>query len=200
MFTSSVLLPAVLVALAAYLVGSLSAAVIVCRLMGLPDPRDVGSGNPGATNVLRIGGKFPAALTLVGDALKGMLPVAVTGMLTGHEPTIALAALAAFTGHLYPVFFGFKGGKGVATALGALLGLHPLTGLLALVSWLAISLVFRRSSLAALATFVLVPLYLLIGGHTVYAALYVFIGALLFYTHRANIRRLLDGTEPVIGR
>ncbi len=167
--------------------------------MGLGDPRDSGSGNPGATNVLRMGGKFPAALTLLGDALKGFLPVVITWLLVAHPPTVALVALAAFLGHLYPVFFDFKGGKGVATALGALLGISGSTGALALLTWLACTLAFRISSLAALVTFALVPIYLLITGEPVFTVAYLVIGALIFYCHRANLQRIVAGTEPKIG-
>jgi len=167
--------------------------------MGLGDPRQSGSGNPGATNVLRMGGKFPAGLTLLGDALKGFLPVVVTWLLVKHPPTVALVALASFLGHLYPVFFDFRGGKGVATALGALLGISLSSGMLALLTWLACSLTFRVSSLAALITFALVPIYLAITGETVYSVAFVVIGALIFYCHRANIQRIFAGTEPKIG-
>lgn len=200
MFSLSLLLPAALASLCGYLIGSLSTAVIVSRAMGLPDPRGVGSGNPGATNVLRSGGRFAAGLTLLGDAAKGALPVLGTAALTAHAPTVVIAGLAAFLGHLYPVFFDFRGGKGVATALGALLALAPGSGLLAILSWLAIGLATRISSLAALATFVLVPLYLWMAERPVAATGFVIIGGLLFYTHRANIRRILDGTERRIGR
>ena len=167
--------------------------------MGLGDPRESGSGNPGATNVLRIGGKFPAGLTLLGDALKGFLPVVVTWLIVPHPPTVALVALASFLGHLYPVFFDFRGGKGVGTALGALIGISGSAGALALLTWLACSLAFRKSSLAALITFVLVPIYLLMTGESVYAVAFIVIGALIFYCHRANIKRILAGTEPKIG-
>ncbi|NND91098.1 MAG: glycerol-3-phosphate 1-O-acyltransferase PlsY [Granulosicoccus sp.] len=193
-------MPALLVAVLSYLAGSVSTAILVCRAMGLEDPRSTGSGNPGATNVLRVGGKLPAALTLLGDALKGFLPVIITTVLVDHPPTIALAALAAFMGHLYPIFFNMQGGKGVATALGTLLGLDMTVGALALLTWLAVSLAFRRSSLAALATFALVPVYLLFEGQQVFAVCFVFIGGFLYYTHRGNIRRLIAGTEPVIGK
>lgn len=168
--------------------------------MGLDDPRSAGSGNPGATNVLRLGGKLPAALTLLGDALKGFLPVAITAALTSHPPTIALAALAAFMGHLYPVFFQFQGGKGVATALGALFGIDLSVGALAVLTWLAVSLAFKRSSLAALITFVLVPVYLLFEAQQAFAFVFLIIGVFLFYTHRSNIQRLIAGTEPRIGK
>ncbi len=200
MFSVDLAIPALFVAVLSYLAGSVSTAIIVCRIMGLDDPRTAGSGNPGATNVLRVGGKVPAALTLLGDALKGFLPVAITAALVSHPPTIALAALAAFMGHLYPVFFQFQGGKGVATALGALLGIDLIVGALALLTWLAVSLAFKRSSLAALVTFLLVPVYLLFEGQQAFALAFVIITAFLFYTHRGNIRRLLDGSEPSIGK
>lgn len=197
--TLSSTLIALVAAAAAYLIGSVSTAVIVCRMMGLGDPRQAGSGNPGATNVLRLGGKFPAALTLLGDALKGFLPVVVTWLIVKHPPTVALVALAAFLGHLYPVFFDFRGGKGVATALGALLGISGATGALALLTWLACSLTFRKSSLAALITFALIPIYLTMTGETVYTVAFLVIGALIFYCHRDNIKRIMAGTEPKIG-
>ena len=200
MFAANLAFPTLLLTGFAYLAGSLSTAIIVCRAMGLGDPRSGGSGNPGATNVLRLGGKLPAALTLLGDALKGFLPVVIASLVSSHSPTIALVGIAAFLGHLYPVFFDFRGGKGVATALGVLLGLHPAVGALALLTWLATSLTFRKSSLAALLTFLLVPIYLLTDGAQVFAMAFVLIGALLFYTHRQNIQRLLDGTEPEIGK
>jgi len=199
-FAANLAFPALLLTSLAYLAGSLSTAIIVCRAMGLGDPRSEGSGNPGATNVLRLGGKLPAALTLLGDALKGFLPVVIASLVSSHTPTIALVGIAAFLGHLYPVFFDFRGGKGVATALGVLLGLHPAVGALALLTWLAVSLTFRKSSLAALLTFVLVPIYLLTDGAQIYAVAFVLIGGFLFYTHRQNIQRLLDGTEPEIGK
>ena len=200
MFSADLAIPALFVGVLAYLAGSVSAAILVCKAMGLNDPRTEGSGNPGATNVLRVGGKVPAALTLLGDALKGFLPVIVTAALIGHPPTVALAALAAFLGHLYPIFFDFRGGKGVATGFGALLGLNLTIGALALLTWLAMSLAFKRSSLAALLTFVLIPLYLLFDQQTTFAVAFVIIGAFIFYTHRSNIQRLINGTEPLIGK
>lgn len=200
MFAAELALPAIITAVLAYLAGSISAAILVCRAMGLEDPRTAGSGNPGATNVLRVGGKVPAALTLLGDGLKGFLPVLATSLITSHPPTIALAAIAAFLGHLYPVFFQFQGGKGVATALGALLGISLSVGALALLTWLAVSLTFKRSSLAALVTFVLVPVYLLFDAQQVSALAFVLIAAFLFFTHRSNISRLIAGTEPLIGK
>lgn len=186
--------------LAAYLVGSVSSAIIVCRTLGLPDPRQHGSNNPGATNVLRIGGKGAAAMTLAGDMLKGLLPTLIATW-AGFQPiVIAGVAVAAFAGHLFPVFFQFRGGKGVATALGALLGAAPVAGLLALASWLAFSLAFRISSVAALCSFVLVPLFLLIKGQHYLAAGFTVIAVMLFFTHRSNLARLRAGTEPRLGQ
>ncbi len=182
-----------------YLAGSISAAILVCRLRGLPDPRSTGSGNPGATNVLRTGGKSAAAMTLVGDALKGVIPVVIARLMGLDASVVALVAVAAFLGHLYPVFFNFEGGKGVATALGALLATNITAGLLALLIWLAASLAGRRSSLAALVTFALVPILLLMEAAPVAATAFTLIGVGLFYTHRSNIGRLLNGTEPRIG-
>lgn len=190
---------AAIAAALSYLAGSVSAAIIVCRLRGLPDPRTQGSGNPGATNVLRVGGKSAAAMTLAGDAIKGFLPVLIAKLLGLDDTIVALVAVAAFVGHLYPVFFNFEGGKGVATALGALMAANWTAGLLALLIWLAVSLWGERSSLAALMTFALVPLLLVMEAERVMAVAFVMIALGLVFTHRANIRRLLDGTEPRIG-
>lgn len=184
----------------AYLLGSLSSAIILCRLTGLPDPRTQGSGNPGATNVLRFGGKKLAVLTLLGDLLKGLLPVLLARWLSASELILALVALAAFLGHLYPIFFGFKGGKGVATALGALLGLAWPVALAAAATWLAMALISRISSLSALAAALLAPAYMwwLTSSRELFAAVAV-MSALLFWRHRSNIRNLLQGTEGRIG-
>ncbi|MCF6209197.1 MAG: glycerol-3-phosphate 1-O-acyltransferase PlsY [Gammaproteobacteria bacterium] len=182
--------------LGAYLAGSLSAAIITCRLMGLPDPRSQGSGNPGATNVMRVGGRKPAAITLAGDAIKGLLPVLLAQALAVSTPVLALTALAAFLGHLYPLFFGFKGGKGVATAFGVLTALAWPVALCLLGVWLLMAKVFHISSLAALMAAALSPLFMgwlrpvpeLIGVSVV-------ISAMLIWRHRQNIRQLLDGSE-----
>ncbi len=188
-----------LVIFAAYLLGSISSAIIVCRLLNLPDPRGQGSGNPGATNVMRIGGKKAAAITLVGDMLKGLIPVLVAKFLGASIAVQALVAVAAFLGHLYPVFFGFRGGKGVATALGVLLGLHWPVGLLTIATWLVIAKVFKVSSLAALLSILVTPLYIwwLIPERSLIIAM-LFMGTLLFWRHRSNIRNLLDGSEGKI--
>jgi len=184
----------------AYLAGSVSSAIIVCRLLGLPDPRGQGSGNPGATNVLRIGGKKAAAITLIGDMLKGLVPVLIAKALGATLAVQAMVAVAAFLGHLYPVFFGFRGGKGVATALGVLLGLHWPVGLLTIATWLVIAKLFRISSLAALLSLLVTPLYIwwLIPDRSLIIAV-VFMVALLFWRHRSNIRNLFQGTEGHLG-
>jgi len=179
-----------------YVLGSLSSAIIVCRLLGLPDPRGEGSGNPGATNVLRIGGKKAAAITLIGDMLKGLIPVLIAKLLGASIAVQAMVAVAAFLGHLYPLFFGFRGGKGVATALGVLLGLHWPVGLLTIATWLVIAKLFKISSLAALLAILVTPLYIwwLIPERSLILAM-LFMGALLFWRHRSNIRNLIAGTE-----
>lgn len=190
------MITATLLILAAYLLGSVSSAIIVCRLMGLPDPRTQGSKNPGATNVLRIGGKRAAAITLVGDSLKGLLPMLV-GHLLGVGP-VALAGigLAAFLGHLYPVFFGFQGGKGVATALGVQLGLAWPIGLSVAAIWLFVAKVLKISSLSALISMALAPVIVwLFWPEPTLIGMQLIITGLLFWRHRSNIRNLLAGTE-----
>ncbi len=183
-----------------YLAGSISTAIIVCRIMGLPDPRSEGSRNPGATNVLRFGGKKAAAITLAGDFLKGLGPVLLARGLGVEETGLALTALAAFLGHLYPVFFGFGGGKGVATAFGVILGLSWLTALAALATWLIMAFAVRISSLSALTAAALTPLYAwLFGLPPVYVAAILVMVILLIWRHRSNIRQLLAGTEDTIG-
>ncbi len=184
-----------------YLVGSISSAVLVCKLLGLPDPRHEGSGNPGATNVLRLGSKPGAALTLAGDVFKGVIPVLVARWLSNDSLVISLAALAAFLGHLFPVFFRFHGGKGVATALGLFAAISPLLALMLVATWLAVALVFRFSSLAALVSAILAPVYAWwIPGQPDYALLALVLALTLFWRHRDNIRRLLNGTESRIGK
>lgn len=189
-----------LIIIGAYLIGSLASAIIVCHIMGLPDPRGQGSGNPGATNVLRIGGKKAAAITLLGDLIKGLLPVVLAHLLGLPDWAIATTACAAFLGHLFPIFFGLQGGKGVATAFGAGLGLSLWAALLALLTWLIMAAVFRISSLAALTAAVLTPAYLwLLTEPAEYAVAMSVMAILLIIRHRANIQRLLAGTESRIG-
>ena len=195
----------VLAMLAAYLVGSLSFAVIVSRAMGLKDPRTYGSHNPGATNVLRSGNRAAAVLTLLLDALKGWLPVLLVhayGERWGlGEGTVALAGLAAFLGHLGPVFFRFQGGKGVATAAGVLFGINPWLGLATLLTWVIIAAFFRYSSLASIVCAVFAPFYqLLIWGGGPAAISITVMGLLLVWRHSANIRKLLRGSESRLGQ
>ena len=192
-----------IIVITAYLIGSVSFAVVVSRAWRLPDPREYGSGNPGATNVLRTGHKSAAVLTLLGDCLKGWLAVFVAGQSITHgaEPVMALAAVAVILGHMYPVFHRFHGGKGVATALGVLFALNWILALATLATWITIAVFFRYSSLAALiavlfAAFFTLILYNL--AHPFVAAVAV-IAALLIWRHRANIRNLLDGKEGRIG-
>ena len=183
-----------------YLAGSVSTAIIVCRAMGLPDPRSEGSRNPGATNVLRFGGKKAAAITLAGDFLKGLLPVLLARLAGLEETGLALTALAAFLGHLYPVFFGFEGGKGVATAFGAILGLSYPVALAALATWLFMAFVVRISSLSALTAAALAPVFAWwFGLPGAYLAAVLLMVGLLIWRHRSNIRHLLAGTEDQIG-
>jgi glycerol-3-phosphate acyltransferase PlsY len=190
-----------LAAIIGYLLGSLSTAIITCRAMGLPDPRSSGSNNPGATNVLRTGSRKAAALTLAGDMLKGLIAVLIARALSDESSVIAAAGLGAFLGHLYPLYFGFKGGKGVATALGALIGFSWISGLMAIATWLAMALTFRISSLSALTTFAAAPLYLwLVTSDQTLLGSMIAISVMLFWRHRSNIRDLLQGKEGRIGK
>ena len=195
----------ILFAVAAYLIGSLSFAVIVSRLFGLPDPHSYGSGNPGATNVLRTGKKLAAGLTLAGDTAKGVLAVVLARLFAADYGVdtagIALVALAVFLGQLYPLFFGFKRGKGVATALGILCAINLWLGLATLATWLIIMLFFRTVSLASIIAAIFAPLYTgwLFGTASPLLPAVLAIAALLIYRHKENIRRLLAGKESRIG-
>jgi glycerol-3-phosphate acyltransferase PlsY len=198
-----------LATVAAYLIGSLSFAVLVSRSMGLNDPRTYGSKNPGATNVLRSGNKAAAVVTLLLDALKGWLPVVAVAW--WGEPyglgdgTVALVGLAAFLGHLYPVFFRFQGGKGVATAAGVIIGFQPWLGLAALLTWVIVAYFFRYSSLASIVTAVFAPAFYLFGDRVAWSAPGVMVlslavmGVLLVWRHAENINRLLAGKESKLG-
>jgi len=189
----------ILLPLGGYLLGSVSSAVLVSKLMGLPDPRQSGSGNPGATNVLRLGNKPAAALTLLGDVLKGVLPVLIAKYLDADTTGIALAGLGAFLGHLFPVFFGFAGGKGVATSLGIFLALNPLIAGSQVAVWALMALVFRYSSLAALVTALATPILLFWQmDDPVLTGFGIILAALLVFRHRANIVRLVQGNESKI--
>jgi glycerol-3-phosphate acyltransferase PlsY len=185
----------------AYLIGSLSFAVIVSRAMGMPDPRQYGSGNPGATNVLRSGRKLAAVLTLLGDAGKGFVAVMLARWVWHAPELVWPMAVGVFLGHLYPLFFGFKGGKGVATALGVLLAASWPVGLLALATWLVMAFLFRISSLSALTAALLAPVYVwIVSGMGSGVAAAAFISALLIGRHRSNIANLMAGREGHIGK
>lgn len=195
--------------LLAYLVGSLSFAVIVSRLMGLKDPRTYGSNNPGATNVLRSGNKAAAVATLLLDGLKGWLPIMLVKWFGKDfglgDGTVALVGFAAFLGHLFPVFFGFRGGKGVATAAGVLLGFEWVLGVATLATWLIVAFFTRYSSLAAMASAAFAPVFYLLGDRVVWYSeksilLAIFMmGLLMVFTHKDNINRLVKGTESRLG-
>lgn len=198
-----------IVAVLSYLLGSLPFAVIVSRLMGLQDPRHFGSGNPGATNVLRSGNKTAAAFTLLGDASKGFVAVFLCQLAIKHwhwaPSLVAIAAVFAFLGHLFPLFLGFKGGKGVATAIGVILALSPWLALAAIGTWLIIAYVSRYSSLAAIISAIFVPFFYFLGGNIAWplqssvAIGLLIISAALLWRHAANIQRLLQGKESKIG-
>lgn len=179
--------------------GSICSAVIVCQLAGLPDPRTEGSKNPGATNVLRIAGKNYAALVLVADMLKGLLPVLLVHLFQADSSTTSLTCLAAVIGHMYPVFFEFKGGKGVATALGGMLGIHFFLGIFVMATWLLVAYFFRYASLASIVAIVLAPLFsiVLLGNPNALLPL-AMIALLVLFRHRDNIMRLIVGTEEKI--
>lgn len=181
---------------AAYFIGSISSAIILCRLMGLPDPREQGSGNPGATNVMRIGGKKAAALTLFGDLLKGLMPVYLAKELGVSVELLALTGVAAFLGHLYPIFFKFAGGKGVATSIGVLLGFSWVLGIAFIGTWLLIYKLGKISSLSALCASVLSPIYAwyILGDYYLVGAA-IFMMILLLWRHKSNIQRLIKGEE-----
>ncbi|HAT8410522.1 TPA: glycerol-3-phosphate 1-O-acyltransferase PlsY [Legionella pneumophila] len=185
--------------LVGYLMGSINSAIIVCRTFGLPDPREEGSKNPGATNVLRLGGKQYGIMVMVFDALKGILPVILAKFLSAEPVTVAFTALAAVVGHMYPVFFHFRGGKGVATTIGALLAFHFVIGVMIAATWLLVANFWRYSSLASIASISLAPFYslILVGNLNIFPPLFM-ITILVLYKHRDNFNRLIDGKEPKI--
>lgn len=185
--------------LVAYLIGSVSSAIVVSKLMGLQDPRGVGSKNPGATNVLRYGGKKAAAFTLLGDILKGVIPIVLARALRTDATTLAFVMLAAFLGHLYPVYHGFRGGKGVATAIGVITAVNVWVGLALIVTWFAITFLFRYSSLSAIIAAALAPVYVWwwVSAPPILIATCIMV-VLLVWRHRNNIRKLLAGTEDRI--
>jgi len=186
----------IILCVAAYLTGSISTAIIVCKLMNLPDPRSQGSNNPGATNVLRIGGKKAAAITLLGDAVKGYVPVIIAVSLQQNSFNLAIIGFLAFIGHLYPLYFRFQGGKGVATALGVMLAISLPVGGSLLITWLLIAYVFKISSFAALITACISPIYMWFWvDEKELLIMSVVISVLLVWRHRSNIKNLLHGAE-----
>ena len=197
-------MPTIVLLLAAYLIGSISFAVIVSKIFGLPDPRSYGSGNPGATNVLRTGKKAAAALTLLGDAAKGWVAMFLAQRFAPEWqiPEIAVAGVgvAVFVGHLFPVFFGFKGGKGVATALGILLATNAWLGLAAMATWLLVFAISRLSSLSALTAAALAPVYASQLLQPVFVGMTIVLSVLLIWRHRSNIQKLLAGKESGFGK
>jgi len=185
----------------AYLMGSITSAILVCRIMGLSDPREGGSGNPGATNVMRLHGKQAAILTLAGDVLKGFIPIIAAIILKHPDWVIAASGLAAFAGHVFPVFFGFKGGKGVATLIGVLIATYWLLGLAFVLSWLIVAFIFGYSSLAALVAAALSPIFawfFLESLPYIYSTIVMVL--ILIWRHQSNIRNLLNGNESKIGK
>lgn len=184
------------VVVGSYLLGSISSAIIVCRLMGFDDPRKDGSGNPGATNVKRLYGVKPAAITLAGDSLKGFLPVLFAGMMEWSPLLVFLIGFAVFIGHLYPVFFGFKGGKGVATMMGVMVGLSLPIGVAVVGTWLFVAKVLKISSISALIASALAPVYIyFLGADVSWVYLSSLMMIILFWRHRSNIKKLIEGLE-----
>ena len=193
--------PLLLLAFAGYLIGSISTAIITCKLMGLEDPRSSGSNNPGATNVLRIGGKKAAIITLIGDMLKGLVPVLIVKFFNLEITVVALVAVGAFLGHLFPLFFKFKGGKGVATFFGSLIGISWQAGLAALASWLLIAYIFKYSSLSALLTAAFSIAYIwFFTDSIILTGACLIMSSLLIWRHKGNIKRLINGEEDKIGK
>lgn len=182
--------------LLAYLIGSISSAIIVCRLKNLPDPLTQGSKNPGATNVLRIGGKSPAIWVVLGDILKGFLPIMIAKAFDIEGFALATIAISAVLGHMFPLFFKFKGGKGIATAFGALLALSWVLGIFVALSWGIIAFLFHYSSLASIVATLLVPIYSYFLAPHSYIPAILFLSGLILFRHRENMKRLLKGTEP----
>lgn len=185
----------------AYLVGSISSAIIVCKVMGLPDPRSEGSRNPGATNVLRIGGKKAAIITLFGDLLKGLIPVLLAKWYGFDANVIILIAFCAFIGHIFPIYYRFEGGKGVATFIGCLIGVNWLAALFWVAAWLIVAVISRYASLASIIASALAPLYLgFFTGNWVWVAVFSIMSLILIVRHYANIKKIYQGTENKLGK
>ncbi len=183
----------------AYLIGSLSTAIITCKIMDIEDPRKTGSHNPGATNVLRHGGKKAAIITLIGDMLKGLIPVLIVTQFQADTSTIAIVGMFALLGHIFPVYYGFKGGKGVATYFGVILGINWLVGLIALAIWLTVAAILKISSLSALVSIFSTPFIFWYFSHSIeLTSTAALMGILIFWRHRSNIKSLLHGAEGKI--
>jgi len=195
-------LPAqLLMVVGAYLLGSINSAIIVSKVFSLPDPRNLGSGNPGATNVLRTGNKLAAVITLAGDLLKGLLPVLAIDLVTASAPLVAATGVAALLGHMYPLYYGFKGGKGVATTLGVLLGFDWLLGVVWIAIWLFTAFIFRYSSLSALVATVLILVISWFWMENIWLFIsMLIITAFVFWRHRSNIQNLLNGNEDKLAK
>ena len=191
----------IIIICAAYLIGSISTAIITCKIMGIKDPRTTGSNNPGATNVLRHGGKKAAIITLLGDALKGLIPVLIATQLETGQTTVALVGLFALLGHIFPVYYGFKGGKGVATYYGVILGINWQVGIIALAIWLITAKLLKISSLSALVSVFITPFMLWIFTQSTELTIAVTVMSILvFWRHKKNIQSLLQGSETRIGK
>ena len=191
----------ILFAVLAYVIGSFSTAIITCKIMGIEDPRTTGSNNPGATNVLRHGGKKAAIITLFGDMLKGLIPVLVVSQLQLEAPVIALVGLFALLGHVFPVYYGFKGGKGVATYYGVILGMDWQVGLIALAIWLAVAALLKISSLSALISIFATPFLIWYFSQSIeLTAAVALMSIIVFWRHQKNIKSLLQGSENKIGK
>ena len=191
----------ILIVVGAYLLGSINSAIIVSKAFSLPDPRKLGSGNPGATNVLRTGNKIAAVITLAGDLLKGLLPVLAVDLFTANNPLIAATGIAALLGHMYPLYYGFKGGKGVATTLGVLLGFYWLLGVVWIAVWLFTALLFRYSSLSALVATILILVTSWFWSENIWLFIAMtIITVFVFWRHRSNIKNLLAGDESKLGK
>lgn len=191
---------AIIMIIIGYLAGSVNSAIITCKLLGLPSPRTVGSGNPGATNVLRLGGKKAAIITLTGDALKGLVPVLIAYLLNLSPVYVACVALAAIIGHIFPIFFGFKGGKGVATLIGVMFGFSWYIGLIFLGIWLLVAYTTKYSSLSSILATALIPIAVYFFYGTSPTIIFGIIAIIVVLRHHENIQRLIKGTESKIGQ
>jgi glycerol-3-phosphate acyltransferase PlsY len=191
---------AIIMIIIGYLAGSVNSAIITCKLLGLPSPRTVGSGNPGATNVLRLGGKKAAIITLTGDALKGLVPVLIAYLLNLSPLFVACVALAAIIGHIFPIFFGFKGGKGVATLIGVMFGFSWYIGLIFLGIWLLVAYTTKYSSLSSILATALIPIAVYFFYGTSPTIIFGIIAIIVVLRHHENIQRLIKGTESKIGQ